>query len=251
MSSGFVSAGTNEQPIDRDDEWLRAQQELEEERRRKAELGKQDDGKSLFEVLERNKMAKQEAFEEKSRLRNQFRSLDEDEVEFLDSVLESTRAKEAAVKKETADQLEAFRRQREEAQKALLGSTESEVTPVQGDDWAALARKRRRDKQRDLLAPGKKRKASAAENTAGKDTHNGKDSEKQAGGGSPNTKKLDQDTSKSNKTTPATSATAPETTNTATQTKAVADVGKGQAETKTPTKPPVSLGLGGYSSDSE
>ena len=55
MSSGFVSAGTNEKPIERDDEWLRAQQELEEERRRKAEIGKQDEGKSLFEVLERNK----------------------------------------------------------------------------------------------------------------------------------------------------------------------------------------------------
>lgn len=55
MSSGFVSAGTNEEPVDRDDEWLRAQQELEEERRRKAELGKQNDGKSLYEVLQQNK----------------------------------------------------------------------------------------------------------------------------------------------------------------------------------------------------
>ena len=55
MSSGFVSAGTNEQPIERDDEWLKAQQELEEERRRKAEIGKQNDGKSLFEVLQQNK----------------------------------------------------------------------------------------------------------------------------------------------------------------------------------------------------
>lgn len=55
MSSGFVSAGTNEQPVEHDDEWLRAQQELEEERRRKANIGKQTDGKSLFEVLEQNK----------------------------------------------------------------------------------------------------------------------------------------------------------------------------------------------------
>ena len=55
MSSGFVSAGTNEQPVERDDEWLRAQKELDEERRRKAEIGKQTDGKSLFEVLEANK----------------------------------------------------------------------------------------------------------------------------------------------------------------------------------------------------
>ncbi|KAJ5827435.1 hypothetical protein N7447_004198 [Penicillium robsamsonii] len=251
MSSGFVSSGTNEQPIERDDEWLRAEQELEEERRRKAEIGKQDGGKSLFEVLEQNKMAKQEAFEEKSRLRNQFRSLDEDEVDFLDSVLESTRAREAAVKKETADQLEAFRRQREEAQKALLESTSSDVTPVQGEDWAALARKRRRDKQRDLLIPGKKRKASATENAAGKDTNDGKDSQGQAGAGSSSTKRLDQETSKSNEAAPA-SVAASQTTNPATQPKVVTDIEKGQLKTNSPTKPPaVSLGLGGYSSDSE
>lgn len=55
MSSGFVSAGTNEEPVERDDAWLRVQKELEEERRRKAEAGQQKDGKSLFEVLQQNK----------------------------------------------------------------------------------------------------------------------------------------------------------------------------------------------------
>lgn len=55
MASGFVSGGTNEEPIERDDEWQRAQQELEEQRKRKADLGKQDGGKSLFEILENNK----------------------------------------------------------------------------------------------------------------------------------------------------------------------------------------------------
>lgn len=55
MSSGFVSAGTDQEPIERDDEWLRVQKELEEERRRKAELGKQGGGKSLYEVLQQNK----------------------------------------------------------------------------------------------------------------------------------------------------------------------------------------------------
>ncbi|KAJ5714129.1 uncharacterized protein N7483_011310 [Penicillium malachiteum] len=162
MSSGFVSAGTNEQPIERDDEWLKAQQELEEERRRKAEIGKQNDGKSLFEVLQQNKMAKQDQFEEKMRLKNQFRSLDDDEVEFLDSVLESTRAQEAAVKKDTADQLEAFRKQREEAEKSALGPTSSEVTPAEEEEWTIPARKRRREKK-DLLLPGKRRKSSGAE----------------------------------------------------------------------------------------
>ncbi|EAU38842.1 conserved hypothetical protein [Aspergillus terreus NIH2624] len=161
MSSGFVSAGTDQEPIERDDEWLRVQKELEEERRRKAELGKQDGGKSLYEVLQQNKMAKQEAFEEKIKLKNQFRSLDEDEVEFLDSIMESTRAQEAAVKKETAEQLELFRRQREEAEKTLLEEGSADVAPsAEGEDWKIPARKRRRDKNKDLLIPGKKRKST-------------------------------------------------------------------------------------------
>lgn len=55
MSSGFVSAGTNEEPTERDDDWKRVQRELEEERKRKADLGKQDGGKSLYDVLQQNK----------------------------------------------------------------------------------------------------------------------------------------------------------------------------------------------------
>lgn len=55
MSSGFVSGGTNDQPIERDAEWLQAQQELEAQRRRKEDEGKQNDGKSLYEVLQANK----------------------------------------------------------------------------------------------------------------------------------------------------------------------------------------------------
>ncbi|GIJ84030.1 hypothetical protein Asppvi_002863 [Aspergillus pseudoviridinutans] len=166
MSSGFVAAGTDQEPVERDDEWRRAQQELEEERRRKAELGRQEGGKSLYEVLQQNKMAKQEAFEEKIKLKNQFRSLDEDEVEFLDSIMESTRAQEAAVKKETAEQLELFRRQREEAEKALLENSSADVLPSnEGEDWKIPARKRRRDKNKEFLIPGKKRK-SASEGAA-------------------------------------------------------------------------------------
>lgn len=107
-------------------------------------------------------MAKQEQFEEKTRLRNQFRSLDEDEVEFLDSVLESTRAQEAAVKRDTADQLEEFRRQREEAEKLQLGPTSSDVTPAEQEEWTIPARKRRREKK-DLLLPGKKPKTTVTQ----------------------------------------------------------------------------------------
>ena len=55
MSSGFVSAGTTDNPIERDDEWLKAQQEIEAARRRKEEESRQEGGKTLYEVLQSNK----------------------------------------------------------------------------------------------------------------------------------------------------------------------------------------------------
>ncbi|KAI4242181.1 MAG: hypothetical protein LQ352_007291 [Teloschistes flavicans] len=180
MSSGFVSGGTTDHPVDRDDEWLKAQQEIEATRRRKEEEGKQEGGKSLYEVLQNNKAAKQEAFEESIRLRNQFRNLDEDEVEFLDSVLESTRAKEAAVKKETSEQLRRFRRQQEEADKEVVEETangkvvspEAETATSNAEpQWAINARKRKRAKDSEILPGLKLRKASSASETQPVDLH--------------------------------------------------------------------------------
>ena len=55
MSSGFVAGGTADNPIERNDEWRQAQQEIEAKRREKEELGKQNEGKSLYEVLQANK----------------------------------------------------------------------------------------------------------------------------------------------------------------------------------------------------
>lgn len=55
MSSGFVSGGTTEAPIERDDEWLKAQQDIEATRRRKEEQSRQKGGKTLYEVLQSNK----------------------------------------------------------------------------------------------------------------------------------------------------------------------------------------------------
>ncbi|KAJ5587772.1 uncharacterized protein N7459_003537 [Penicillium hispanicum] len=260
MSSGFVSAGTNEKPVERDDEWLRVQQELEEERRRKAEIGQQDGGKSLYEVLQQNKselspslLAKQEAFEEKTRLKNQFRSLDEDEVEFLDSVLESTRAQEAAVKKDTADQLEAFRKQREEAEKAMLGPTSSEIAPTEEEEWNISARKRRRDKGKDLLLPGKKRKASATESSKEPGTSKGQESSQHAQEASSTTgkeamkAKADQTTTSPEKANP-TNSTQNDTSNA----RKSSSKEKSPPDTKQPPKPaPVSLGLAAYGSDSD
>lgn len=114
--------------------------------------------------------AKQEAFEESIKLKNQFRSLDEDEVEFLDLVLESTRAKEEAVKKETTEQLDIFRRQQEEADRALLldqnddiGSGGDKVVAAD-EEWKVSGRKRRRvgEKDNSALKGVKIRKSSSS-----------------------------------------------------------------------------------------
>lgn len=121
-------------------------------------------------MLQRS-VAKQEAFEESIKLKNQFRSLDEDEVDFLDSVLESTRRKEAAIKKETAEQLKVFRKEREEADKATANADDAvdsgkmvmgTISPVEEDQWAISGRKRKKGKQ-DSLKPIKSRKLSGEE----------------------------------------------------------------------------------------
>ncbi|TAQ88511.1 hypothetical protein B7494_g3151 [Chlorociboria aeruginascens] len=156
MSSGFVSGGTTDTPIERSDEWLAAQNEIEANRQRQAAEARRSDGRSLYETLEANKAAKQEAFEEANRLKNQFRSLDEDEIEFLDSLLESTRAEEARVKKETREGLEAFRRQQDEAdmtRKESNGTTNTEdgSAIIEEEQWVAAGRKRKRAKDKEVL----------------------------------------------------------------------------------------------------
>ena len=61
MAERFVSAGTAEDAPERDPEWLAAQQELDAKalQRKQAESkhgsGMQDDGRTLFEVLQANK----------------------------------------------------------------------------------------------------------------------------------------------------------------------------------------------------
>ncbi|KAF7860661.1 hypothetical protein EAF04_008180 [Stromatinia cepivora] len=212
MSSGFVSGGTADAPTERSDEWLAAQQEIEANRQRKAIEARQQDGKSLFEILEANKAAKQDAFEEANKLKNQFRSLDEDEVEFLDSVLESTRAEEDRVKKETAEGLELFRKQQEEADKKARaaendGAQIQEGSPVREDEWGATSRKRKRTKDKEVLKGVKVRRASssaeqASSSSSAKDlpTKPAKDASSVATSTKPETP---QDSAKASETQPA------------------------------------------------
>lgn len=53
--SKFVSGGTIDKPIERDDEWRKAQEEVEAAHLRKLKENEQQDGRSLYEVLQANK----------------------------------------------------------------------------------------------------------------------------------------------------------------------------------------------------
>ena len=88
-------------------------------------------------------------------------------------MLESTRAKEEAVKKETAEQLDLFRRQQEEADKASLGEggdlSDPNATgktgglPAIESEWAVNAKKRKRAKEKEGLKGIKLRRSSTSE----------------------------------------------------------------------------------------
>ncbi|KAI4637041.1 hypothetical protein J4E93_010707 [Alternaria ventricosa] len=163
MSSGFVSGGKAGEEVERDDEWKKAQQEIEDARRAKADLAKQQDGKSLFEVLQANKDKKQAEFEEKARYKLHV-ALDDEEADYLDSVLEKKRQEELNVKRETFEQLDLFRRQREEAERKAKGLEEECSEAPKDEDapqWAAVGRKRKKGSEAGLLKGVKLRKSSS------------------------------------------------------------------------------------------
>lgn len=90
----------------------------------------------------------------------------------MDSVLESTRAKEEALKKETAEQLNLFRQQQEEADRASLNQindAEEEIAVGKSQDlgtnesqWAINDRKKRKRAEKEVLKGVKLRKGSSS-----------------------------------------------------------------------------------------
>ncbi len=73
------------------------------------------------------------------------------------------------MKKETAEQLEVFRKQREEAEKALLddasdaqASYPGTASAVEQDTWTTSGKKRRRAKDKETLVGAKLRKRSSS-----------------------------------------------------------------------------------------
>ncbi|KAI1776591.1 hypothetical protein F4818DRAFT_353939 [Hypoxylon cercidicola] len=147
-------------------EWEAVQRELEADKRRREEARRAQvegggENKSLFDILQANKAAKQAAFEEQNRIRNQFRALDDDEIDFLDGVLDERRTEEERIKRETAERLASFR----EAQKTA-GVTEE--TGDTNDDaavtWVGAGKKRKRsEKDAKSIVKGVRKRTSESE----------------------------------------------------------------------------------------
>ncbi|ORY56602.1 N-terminal domain of NEFA-interacting nuclear protein NIP30-domain-containing protein [Pseudomassariella vexata] len=117
---------------------------------------------SLYDVLQANKAAKQAAFEEASRLRNQFRALDDDEIDFLDEVEEEKRKEEERIRRETEERLRRFK----EAQRGLNEGEEGEVGAGIGEnevglEWSKGAAGRKRKREKDEKIKGLKRRVSS------------------------------------------------------------------------------------------
>ena len=154
--SRFVSGGTSDGPTARSAEWLAAQSAIESAKAAKAALN-QPEAKSLYDTLQANKAAKQEAFDESIKLKHQFRALDDDEIDFLESLTQSERAAEATRKREEAERLAAFKEARERAEK----EAQAEETKAENDSGWEAGRKRKRE--RKALAGVKAKKAEAEE----------------------------------------------------------------------------------------
>lgn len=171
MSSRFVSAGGDEVKAPEglsnvtDDAWEKARKQVDQARKLHENTGPapgtQEGGKSLYEHLQAQKAAKQEAFEEATKLRNQFRPLDEAEVEFLEGIKQKERSDAASVRKETAEQLDAFRKERAVAEQ--LAQEEPVDAPKDVSDQWTTSKKRRRLASDDKPQPGKIVKASPSQ----------------------------------------------------------------------------------------
>ncbi|GAA5895192.1 hypothetical protein JCM6882_006611 [Rhodosporidiobolus microsporus] len=115
LSSGVASRFVSSTALDeakkkREEEWKEAYARMGQEPPK--ELMQQEetyDPRSLYERLQDNKNKKQEAFEEQLKFKNHFRSLDEDEVSFLDSMVDETNEEEKERQRQIKEELQGFR----------------------------------------------------------------------------------------------------------------------------------------------
>lgn len=182
-----LSVNNNINDNKKSQEWAAVQAQLEAERlqRQKAreEAASQSGGggsSSLYDVLQANKAAKQAAFEEANKIKNQFRPLDDDEIDFLDEVRDRRRQEEERLRRETEEGLRGFRERQKLSGKgegpAEEDAEEKDAAPGTGEggggEWSVgRKRKRRKDDHSDSIIKGLKRTGSS---NAGGDGEKGK-----------------------------------------------------------------------------
>ncbi|KAG8689630.1 hypothetical protein FRC09_012343 [Ceratobasidium sp. 395] len=104
VGSRFVSQAEIDSAKERRDaDWKAAYARLGQEPPPKPVEDETYDGRSLYET------AKQEEWEEKTKLSNQFRALEEDEIHFLDGIMDEKIIKEKKRKDEENEELKNFR----------------------------------------------------------------------------------------------------------------------------------------------
>jgi FAM192A/Fyv6, N-terminal domain len=100
------------------------------------------------------------------RLKHQFRPLEDDEAEFLDSVTKSKRDKEAAVRKETEVQLDSFRKSQSEVGRHSRTAETASPTLQSAQDWEFSGRKRKKADDKAGIRGVKLRKTSTQEESS-------------------------------------------------------------------------------------
>ncbi|KAH9847378.1 N-terminal domain of NEFA-interacting nuclear protein NIP30-domain-containing protein [Lenzites betulinus] len=131
------------------------------------------DGRSLAEKLAANRAAKQEEWEERNKLGNQFRALEEDEVLFLDSVLEKQREEERLRKEMDGEELKHFReavaaRESATSKPPPIGAAAVTVSPppAAAKPSTAPAKKDAKKALKGVLVKKKSKPAAAKASTA-------------------------------------------------------------------------------------
>ncbi|KAH7880598.1 N-terminal domain of NEFA-interacting nuclear protein NIP30-domain-containing protein [Lentinula edodes] len=154
VGSRFVSSDEIETAkARRDEQWKAAYARLGQEPPPQPQADAYD-GRSLAEVtpflcpfkkLAANRAAKQEEWEEKSKLANQFRALEEDEIMFLDSLREKEEAEEKARQERDGEEVKGFkeavaaRMQLSNAPPPSIGSSSATKSTVSKKDPKAPA----------------------------------------------------------------------------------------------------------------
>ncbi len=106
--------------------------------------------------------AKQAAFEEANKIKNQFRSLDDDEIDFLDEVMGSARAEEERIRRETEEGVGRFREEQLRKEREGRAGGDDGDEDVEGWHVGGGKKRKRKDEGGKAVIRGVKRRESGS-----------------------------------------------------------------------------------------